>query len=165
MAAPKGNQFWLARSSHGRKPKFANKDDLWKAACEYFQWVEDNPLWEAKLVSYQGLSEVETIPKMRAMTQAGLQLFIDISHDAWENYRNREGFVVVVSEIEAVIRDQKFSGAAADLLNANIIARDLGLKDKSEQALTGADGGAIKMITTEMSEEEASEIYKENLNK
>ena len=138
---------------------------MWDASCEYFQWVEDNPLWEAKLVSFQGVSEVEKIPKMRAMTQAGLQLFIDISHDAWENYRKRDGYVVVVSEIEAVIRDQKFSGAAADLLNANIIARDLGLKDKSEKALTGADGGPIKMITTEMSEEEASKIYMENLKK
>ncbi|MBS9307116.1 DNA packaging protein [Escherichia coli] len=28
--------------------------------------------------------------------------------------------------------DQKFSGAAADLLNANIIARDLGLKEQSQ---------------------------------
>ena len=92
-------------------------------------------------------------------------MFIDISHDAWENYRDREGFVVVVSEIEAVIRDQKFSGAAADLLNANIIARDLGLKDKSEQALTGANGGPIKMIATEMSDEEATVIYMENLSK
>ena len=165
MPAPKGNQFWLARSTHGRKPKFESAEILWDASCEYFQWVEDNPLWEAKLVSFQGVSEVEKIPKMRAMTQAGLQLFIDISHDAWENYRKRDGYVVVVSEIEAVIRDQKFSGAAADLLNANIIARDLGLKDKSEKALTGADGGPIKMIATEMSEEEASKIYMENLNK
>ena len=33
---------------------------------------------------------------------------------------------------------QKFAGAAADLLNANIIARDLGLADK--QDLTNSDG-------------------------
>jgi hypothetical protein len=31
-----------------------------------------------------------------------------------------------------VILDQKFTGAAADLLNPNIIARDLGLTDKKE---------------------------------
>ncbi len=55
MAAPKGNKFWLARSSHGRKPIFANPDKLWEACCEYFQWVEKNPLKEQKLFAFQGV--------------------------------------------------------------------------------------------------------------
>ena len=38
---------------------------------------------------------------------------------------------------------RSLSGAAADMLNANIIARDLGLSDKSE--LTGKGGGPIKI--------------------
>ena len=36
MAAPLGNQFWKARSSHGRNPIFVSPDDLWTAASEYF---------------------------------------------------------------------------------------------------------------------------------
>lgn len=43
-----------------------------------------------------------------------------------------EGFSDVTSRAEDIIYDQKFSGAAADLLNANIIARDLGLKEQSQ---------------------------------
>ncbi|EOI7007498.1 terminase small subunit [Salmonella enterica subsp. enterica serovar Kentucky] len=35
-----------------------------------------------------------------------------------------EDFCGVTTRAEQVIYDQKFSGAAADLLNANIIARD-----------------------------------------
>ena len=42
-----------------------------------------------------------------------------------------------------IIRTQKFAGAAADLLNANIIARDLGLADKNE--VTGKDGGPVEV--------------------
>ncbi|MBC8318455.1 MAG: hypothetical protein H8E41_11160 [Desulfobulbaceae bacterium] len=38
----------------------------------------------------------------------------------------------MVHEAEQVIRDQKFTGAAADLLNANIIARVFGLADKQD---------------------------------
>ena len=49
MAATEGNQFWLARSTHGRDKIFGDKDILWDAAVEYFQWVEDNPLQGAKL--------------------------------------------------------------------------------------------------------------------
>lgn len=131
MAAPKGNRFWEARSSHGRKPKFKKPEELWKACCEYFQWVEDNPLWEAKLAQYQGAPVDITVPKMRAMTISGMCVFLDVDRTTWAAYRDKEGFSPVTTRVEEIIYDQKFSGAAADLLNANIIARDLGLADKS----------------------------------
>ncbi|MFB4060974.1 terminase small subunit, partial [Escherichia coli] len=50
----------------------------------------------------------------------------------WGTFRSMEGFSDVTSRAEDIIYDQKFSGAAADLLNANIIARDLGLKEQSQ---------------------------------
>lgn len=132
MAAPKGNRFWEMRSSHGRKPIFHDADELWDAACEYFAWVEDNPLEEEKLFHFQGAVVRDKISKIRAMTVAGMCLFLDISDDAWEDYCKRKDFIGVTDQIKKVIYDQKFSGAAADLLNANIIARDLGLGDKVE---------------------------------
>ena len=132
-----GNQFWLRRSTHGRKPIFETPDDLWNAACEYFQWAEDNPLYEMKAFAYQGEITTKELPKMRAMTQAGLCLFLDISDDTYLNYRAKDDFLGVTKKIDATIRSQKFSGAAADLLNANIIARDLGLSDKHETEHSG----------------------------
>ena len=38
---------------------------------------------------------------------------------------------IVVSKAEKIIYEQKFTGAAADLLNPNIIARDLGNVEKA----------------------------------
>lgn len=151
MAAPKGNRFWEARSSHGRNPKFESGDQLWSACCEYFQWVEDNPLWEMKPFAYQGEVTQEPVAKMRAMTLTGLCLFLDISDDTWRNYREKEDLLGVVSRAEKVIYDQKFSGAAADLLNANIIARDLGLAEKKE----------VKQSVSDLSDEEIDRRIKE----
>lgn len=151
MAAPKGNRFWEARSSHGRNPKFESGDQLWSACCEYFQWVEDNPLWEMKPFAYQGEVTQEPVAKMRAMTLTGLCLFLDISDDTWRNYRSNEDLLGVVSRAEKVIYDQKFSGAAADLLNANIIARDLGLAEKKE----------VKQSVSDLSDEEIERRIKE----
>lgn len=145
-----GNRFWLARSSHGANPKFSNPDDLWDACVQYFEWNADNPLYEAKAFAYEGCVTVEHLPLMRAMTIGGLCLFIDISQRQWQEWRTtRPDLFPVITRAEEIIRKQKFEGASANLLNANIIARDLGLADKSE--LTGKDGGPIKTETRNQS--------------
>lgn len=142
MAAPKGNRFWEARSSHGRKPIFETPDDLWKACLEYFEWVEENPLYEMRPFAFQGIVTQEPVPKMRAMTIMGLCNFLDIAHPTWEDYRRKEGFSATASRVDNIIRQQKFEGASADMLNPSIIARDLGLADRRE--LSGPDGGPIQ---------------------
>ncbi len=132
MAAPKGNQFWKARSSHGRDKLFASAEILQSACQEYFQWVEENPLYEDRPFAYRGDVTHESVPKMRAMTVEGLCIFLDMDSSTWRKWESDKDFFPVTRWAESVIRQQKFSGAAADLLNANIIARDLGLADKSE---------------------------------
>lgn len=139
-----GNQFWKMRSSHGRKPIFATAEILWDACVEYFEWVEANPLKEEKLFAFQGEVIKGTVNKMRAMTLDGLQNFLDITAETWSQYRRREGFIDTVAQVERIIRDYKFTGAAADLLNPVIIARDLGLRDGMEH--TGKDGGPISGV-------------------
>ena len=140
MAAPKNNQFWKARSKHGRDPTFATAEILWDACCEYFQWVDDNPLMASEPVKFQGESKLTEVPRMRAMTISGMCLFLDVSEDTWANYRKKDDFVGVTTQAERIIYTQKFTGAAADMLNPNIIARDLGLKDVSEREIKGAIG-------------------------
>jgi hypothetical protein len=87
------------------------------------------------------------------MTMQGLCLFLDVDEQTIANYGSKEGYedyFGIVARIKAVIRDQKFSGAAAGLLNANIIARDLGLAETSKNEHTGAEGGPIKTETTQI---------------
>lgn len=151
MAAPKGNKFWLLRSSHGRNPIFEKPDDLWSAACEYFEWVVANPLKEDKGFAYQGVVTHESFDKMRAMTLIALQTFLDISHTTWLNYKEKEDFISVTTRIDNIIRAQKFEGAAAELLNANIIARDLGLTDNMDHTSKGEKLSPIN-ITVDSSE-------------
>ena len=135
-----GNQFWKARAKHGRGKIFSTPKQLLDAACEYFQWVEDNPLKESRLVSYQGKSVLEEVPLMRAMTIEGLTRFLSVNSVYFNQFESAldlttkkgKDFSKVICEIKETMRDQKFSGASAGLLNPNIIARDLGLTDKKE---------------------------------
>jgi len=114
----------------GRPKRFQSPEQLWDECQGFFVWLEQNPLWEAKLVSFQGESVIERLPKMQVATLGGLQLYLGISDYCWNDYRRDENFSRVTTQVEGMIRQQKFTGAAAELLNANIIARDLGLSEK-----------------------------------
>ncbi len=138
MGAPKGNQFWRKRTKHGRDKLFSTPEVLWDACVEYFDWVEENPLLDTQAFAFQGVVTDHNLPKMRAMTIQGLCLFLDIDDCTWFDYKKQKGFSEVIKKAEKVMYQQKFSGAAAGFLNANIIARDLGLSDKKD--LVSSDG-------------------------
>lgn len=124
--------------SPGQPPKFKTPEEMWDRAVEYFKDCEQNPLMESKPFAFQGGSWLEEVPKMRAMTQQGLCAYLNISVSTWHNYKSRPEFLEITSLIEAVMFDQKFTGAASGHLNANIIARDLGLADKRDIDLTAS---------------------------
>ena len=162
MGSIKGNQFWKARSKHGRNKIFETHDLMFDAACEYFQWCEDNPL--KKAIVYQGEVSKESEELMRAMTISGLCIFWGVhseyltKFESGLNIKTEQGkdFSRVIKTIKEIIKTQKFEGASAGLLNPNIIARDLGLSDKKE--LTG------KVELTDLSEDELDKKLNQLIN-
>ena len=157
-----GNQFWKQRSRHGVHPKFPQGEEgaqKLREACEdYFEWCENNPLYDEKVFSFEGSITTHDSPKLRAFTIAGLCIFIDLTERQWREWRTtRPDLLPVVEWAEQAIRDQKFIGAAAGFLNPTIISRDLGLADKSE--ISGPGGGPIQSITGEMTPAEAADLY------
>lgn len=145
MGAPVGNQFYKLRTKHGRDKIFSDPKILLEEAEKHFQWCIDNPLKEAQIVKGPIKTKDENgqeitlpytiveIPVMRAFTWQGLELFLGIH--SLRDYKTNEkykDFSQVITHIEKIIYTQKFTGAAGNLLNPNIIARDLGLADKKE---------------------------------
>ena len=151
MAAPKGNQFWLERERLGRKRKFEDAEALANACVDYFEWIEANPIYESQLVTFRGRGKLHSIPKVRAMTIHGLCAFIGVSRRTWRGWRNdpdygRPDLIEVMDYVEDMIYMQKFENAAAGLLNANIISRDLGLAEKHDHS--SSDGSMVHRPTT-----------------
>ena len=126
MPAPLGNRYWQNRRLHGRRPTFGNPDDLWAACCDYFAWVEANPLIETEAFAYQGVVTHVSLQKMRAMTLSGLYGYLGIARSTWDAYSKLQDFSAVTTRAREVMWAQKFEGAAAGLLNPSIIARELG---------------------------------------
>jgi hypothetical protein len=83
-------------------------------------------------------------------------LFLDINRGTWNEWRNQDDYSEVITRAEEVIYSQKFAGAAADLLNANIIARDLGLTDRREVR----QSSTVK-VSADMSPQEAARAYQD----
>jgi len=129
MSAPKDNQFWKLRAKNGRNKIFETPQLLWEACCEYFE-ATDKRKWIK--TEFNGKDAIEChVPTETPYTWTGLYLFLDISHQTWCDYEKREDFIETSTRVRHIIYTQKFEGAAVGAFNANIIARDLGLTERS----------------------------------
>lgn len=134
MAAPRGNTYWKLAKGWGVGNDAAyTPEELWNKACDYFDWVEKNPLKEQKVFG-SGLRM--NVSKMRAMSQKAFCIFAQISSTTFDNYHADEAYLGITARIKDIIFTQKFEGAAADLVNPNIIARELGLAEKVQTEVT-----------------------------
>jgi hypothetical protein len=127
--APKGNQFWRLRSKHGANSKYTAAQ-LWEACTEYFEHCEAHPLLVTKTVFTKNGPETAVDERPRAFTQQGLCVYLGISSTTWHEWRKSEDKAEIVACVDNIMFEQKFTGAAVDVFNANIIARNLGLAEK-----------------------------------
>lgn len=134
MAAPINNQFWKNRTKHGRDKLFSTPEILFEEACKYFD-ATDKRKWVKKDWVGKDAMEVER-ENETPYTKSGLFLFLDIDNKTWDLYKLREDFIQITTRIEQIIYTQKIEGAAVGAFNANIVARELGLKESSEITAT-----------------------------
>lgn len=135
MAAPKNNQYWKLRSRHGRKKLFSTPEALWEAACEYFEYCDENPWTFTKTKTKGKAIETEETSNQRPYSLTGLMTYLDVGKAYWRQFKasnQNEDFSTVITRIEDIIEVQQFEGACVGAFNANIIARKLGLADKQE---------------------------------
>lgn len=147
MPAPKGNQFWKLRSKHGRDKLFATPELLWEEACNYFEWCDKTPIKTDEVIKSGILAgTLIKVPKKRPYTIQGLCIYLGVHSEYFRRFKEEQkdktdeiskDFCRVVAHIEEIIYQQKFEGAVVGLFNSNIIARDLGLRDKQDLTSNG----------------------------
>lgn len=128
-----GNSNWKFRKATiSPKRLFKTPQELWDKADEYFTWMDENPMIGFKVTQTNGMIVEMVEPKMRAMSVSSLCTHLCISRMSWDEYSKKEEFRDTCAAVELIIYNQKFEGAAADMLNPGIIARELGLKDRTD---------------------------------
>ncbi len=117
-----GNQNYKLATNTGRAKIFTTPDDLWAAACTYFDWCVSNPIIECR---YYGIdAKLIELPKMRAMSLQGLSIYIGVCNLRY--YKKLADFSPIVEKIYDVIYSHNFCGAAVGLIKPCIIWRSLG---------------------------------------
>ena len=133
MITLNASRFWTAKSPFDKELLFASATLLWEAACEYFDWCYDHPLVEKRNTGKDG-KEVEN-ELLRAFTIEGLCGYLDCSRQYYDSFKadcDDKDILEVFARIEDAIYRQKFEAAAAGLLNATIVSKDLRSADKDK---------------------------------
>lgn len=150
MGAPKGNEFWKLRSKHGRGKLFSSPDEMWIAACEYFEWCTSNPWEKTETTIRVNGKDIKTTPTERPFTMEGLCRYLNCNTKYFNEFKknlkeNEKDFSDIVTRIEETVYQQKYEGAAVGAFNPSIIARDLKLTDKIETEHSGEIKGGEKV--------------------
>jgi hypothetical protein len=128
-----GTVLWRLPKKMGRPRKFETAETLLTECLEYFEWVQNNPIYDAEVVKYKDSYVLAQVTKMRAMTVRGLCIFLNIARSTWQEYvKPAHDFSAIAARVEMMIYTQKIEGTAAGLLNPAIIMRELGMADKKD---------------------------------
>ena len=136
MAAPKGNNYWQFREKHGRDFKYT-PDTLWEEAVKYFEWISKK-VWNKKEAIKSGelAGTLIDIPTQTPMSIESFCLYADIDRKTFDNYESNTkdyvDFFPIITRIRKIIESNQFEGATVGAYNPNIIARKLGLVEKTQ---------------------------------
>lgn len=117
-----GNQLWQRVQFPGMEKTYPNPSVLWEGCLEYFQWAQDNPLFEQKAFHHRGKVTKTNLNKMRIKTVGSLCLYLGISRTTWKKYRDTPEYNQTCLAAEEYIREDKIAGATAELLNPGFVS-------------------------------------------
>ena len=130
MAAPKKNQYWKLRKDMTKTGRKLTVEEVCDKAQEYIDYCVNTPIYE---VDFKGKDAKKVrVPKMRAMSLQGLCSCLGIVVSTWYEWKSQKKYSEIMAHIEQIMYAYKFEGAAAGQLNPSIIARDLGLKERTD---------------------------------
>lgn len=112
-------------------------EKLWELFCEYVKHEKNSPMFRRDYVGRDG--DARDTPLEVPITFEGFECYLadkDIISDLGDYESNKGGayssYSTIIKRIRKNCYAHNFKGAAVGLFNANLIARKLGLTDKSE---------------------------------
>ena len=114
-----------------RKKKYT-PEQLEKKIEQYFQDVDSRPMIKRKTETYKGETKVIEEYFTRPYTIEMLCDSLNILPQTLKNYENDEEYLGIIIRARNRIKGHKLEGATSGVFNGNVVALDLGLKQKDE---------------------------------
>lgn len=143
-----GNEWWKKRSKHGRNKIFADPKTLLDAAYEYFRFNKKDPIYISEVIkSGPNAGKIVNVPTTKPLSLKGLCIFLGVNTKYFNDFEDAlkpgnpdkpldADFSEIIRHIKEVIEHQMTTGAAVGTYKENLIARMIGLSDKSNIDLT-----------------------------
>lgn len=148
-------QLWTMRPDKFTSLKyFASPEALIQRALDYFKWCDDNPMYKTEQIKKPGpplqlpdgtIVPGETlieIPVKRPYTNKGFCLFCGVNDEYFNNFiaqhkseaekEVQAEWLEAIRDIKSAIANQQYEGAASGFFQSNIVARMIGLAEKTE---------------------------------
>lgn len=143
MGAKKGNQDWKLRTKHG--PDFIyDGESLKKEFDAYLEHMKTTTWFKNEAIKGGDMAgTIVSIPMVTPLSIESFCVFADISRQTFLNYEkgdnvgDHQDLVEVATHIREVIETQQFEGASVGAFNPSIMARKLGLSEKTDVTTKG----------------------------
>lgn len=131
-----GNLYGMNFEAFVRGAKY-EPDELLKKFFEYAEFTNNDTYWDRAEVVKSGdyVGTILRVPVKSPYTVVGFCVFIGIVRSTFYDYAKQAAYSNICAYIEDCCYKQKLVGAMNGHFNAAIIARDLGLVDKTATSL------------------------------
>jgi len=125
MARPKGTKY------------IETPEKMWELFCDYVEHERQNPMYKVEYVGRDG--ETKRTPLETPITFEGFECYLadkgvinDLGHYVANRDNQYTDYVTIITRIRNNCFVHNFKGASVGLFNANLIAKKLGLIEKTE---------------------------------
>ena len=130
-----GNEYYKYRKKHGRDRIIQDHIELMELADAYFKKCLENPCI-VKTTDPRGETIIEK-PKVFQKDELAMECGVSQWRTINDLKEVSKDFMQVVTYIEKTIKTQKMQWGYVGVFNSNIVARDLGLKDRTDVTTQG----------------------------
>ena len=104
-------------------------EELQDKINKYFKFVDSSPIEKRKTETHKGEVKEYIEYIKRPYTIEGLCNYLDITMKTFYNWEDCKDLIHIITRARQIIRENKLSGSIAGIFNANIVIRDLSLRD------------------------------------
>lgn len=164
------NQLWKKMNDFSNRIVIDTPEDIWKRACEYFSWCDDNPItWKTTVMSGNKAGNKVENESPQPYGIRAFCLYSGITESYMQSIRQSKStespYYIVISKILSIIYVQNMNYATTGVFNPVFTAKLLSIGGTEEDTRPSAKVEIITNGIPDLSSSEAEVLEKLEMEK